>query len=159
VVENPRAAVAVPDFVSQPSASGKSLNVAKEIPIEPQAKVIFFYLCDPQSHSNALFFSMRSLLSGMQTQTLNTKTSLKSVNNMLKNKPPQSKPLILLKTYMFAPKKKLHSLNPPLAVIITDFLAKPKSKKLKLKSENFKDEETTATMKTKPQKRRPKNLI
>jgi hypothetical protein len=37
VVENPRAMVAVPDFVSQSSAS-KSHNVAKEIPKESKVQ-------------------------------------------------------------------------------------------------------------------------
>jgi peptidyl-prolyl cis-trans isomerase SDCCAG10 len=43
VVENPRAVVAVPDFVSQPSAS-KSLNVAKEITIEPKVHNFLLFL-------------------------------------------------------------------------------------------------------------------
>ena len=96
MVENPRAVVAVPDFVSQPSAS-KSLNVAKEIPKEPKVRESFLFTYCKSSNSLKHFFSsMRSLLSGMQMQTINTKTSLKSVNNMQKSKQPESKPLIHL---------------------------------------------------------------
>ena len=44
VVENPRAVVAVPDFVSQPSASSKPLNVAKEIPKDPKVNEFFCFV-------------------------------------------------------------------------------------------------------------------
>jgi len=78
VVENPKAVVAVPDFVSQPSTSNKSLNVAKEIHKEPKVRVflsmILGFLKSPS-------FRLSNLL-----KTINTKTSLKFVNNMQKSK-------------------------------------------------------------------------
>lgn len=43
MVENPRAVAAVPDFISQSSAS-KPLNVAKEIPKEPKVQSFVYYL-------------------------------------------------------------------------------------------------------------------
>lgn len=51
MVENPRAVVAVPDFVSQPPAS-KSLNVVKEISKEPKVQSSVYLL----RSSNSLKF-------------------------------------------------------------------------------------------------------
>ena len=113
MVENPRAIVAVPDFVSQPSAS-KSLNVPKEVPKESKVQSFCFIYCDPYKSSTKntlsfLYCSMTSLLRSMQTRTLNTKTLPKSVNDMQKNKPPESKPLNFLLLPVCA--KPCHSLT------------------------------------------------
>lgn len=88
MVENPRAVdVAIPDFVSQPSAS-KPINVGKEIPKEPKVQSFFLFI-----YSNSLSNSLLSS-TGSGMQILNMMTSLKFVNNMQKGKHPESKPFI-----------------------------------------------------------------
>ena len=89
MVENPRTVVALPNFVSQHSGS-KSI---KETPKEPKVQCSVYHPQNPHKHPS-FFYSMRSLLSDMQTQILSTKTLPKSVNNMQKSKPPESKLLI-----------------------------------------------------------------